>query len=205
VARVDEAHKQRQRQKILAAARTCFAHNGFHRTSMDDLLTEAGMSAGAFYRYYRGKDAVIAAIASEAVGRIASAVAGLGQEQFPPSLETSLRHVFAAVDRLARDDVAGLALQVWAETERDPVLAAVAREQFGRLRDQMSSLVERATGNPASESAEDMAAALFSLLPGYLVEQRVVGGLDPDRFVDGLLTMFRTPAQVDEQTGSRLK
>jgi AcrR family transcriptional regulator len=193
MARVDEAHRQRQRQKILSAARTCFARNGFHRTSMDDLLAEAGMSAGAFYRYYRGKDAVIAAIASEAVGRIAATVAGLVEERSTPSLETSLRRVFAAVDRLARDDVAGLALQVWAETERDPVLAAVAREQLDRLRVQLTSLVQRAIDDLPSGAAENVGAALFSLLPGYLVEQRVVGGLDPDRFVDGLLAAFRSP------------
>ena len=41
----------------------CFARSGFHKASMQDICAEAGMSAGNLYRYFRSKEAIIAAIA----------------------------------------------------------------------------------------------------------------------------------------------
>jgi TetR/AcrR family transcriptional repressor of uid operon len=40
----------------------CFARSGFHKASMQDICAEAGMSAGNLYRYFRNKEAIIAAI-----------------------------------------------------------------------------------------------------------------------------------------------
>ncbi|HEY9407971.1 MAG TPA: helix-turn-helix domain-containing protein, partial [Jiangellaceae bacterium] len=50
--RVSEAHLAARRDQILQAAWTCFARDGFHATSMQDVFAEAGLSAGAVYRYF---------------------------------------------------------------------------------------------------------------------------------------------------------
>ena len=55
--------REAQQQRILAAAMACFARSGFHKASMQDICAEAGMSAGNLYRYFRSKEAIIAAIA----------------------------------------------------------------------------------------------------------------------------------------------
>jgi AcrR family transcriptional regulator len=54
-----------QRQRILAAAMACFARDGFHGTSMQQICAEAGMSPGALYRYFRSKEELIAAIVAD--------------------------------------------------------------------------------------------------------------------------------------------
>ncbi|HEY3480630.1 MAG TPA: helix-turn-helix domain-containing protein, partial [Streptomyces sp.] len=61
--KVSEEHKESRRRQIIDAAWVCFARNGFHKTSMPDVFAEAGLSAGAVYRYFSGKEALIAAIA----------------------------------------------------------------------------------------------------------------------------------------------
>src|SRR3954471_22731131 len=63
--KVSEAHLAARRDQILAAAARCFARDGFHRTSMQDIVRESGISAGLVYRYFAGKDDVIAAIVTE--------------------------------------------------------------------------------------------------------------------------------------------
>lgn len=55
--------REAQQQRILSAAMACFARSGFHKASMQDICAEAGMSAGNLYRYFRSKEAIIAAIA----------------------------------------------------------------------------------------------------------------------------------------------
>ena len=62
MARVTEAHVEARRNQILDAAWSCFAKRGFHQTTMQDIATDAGISAGAIYRYYASKEAVLAAI-----------------------------------------------------------------------------------------------------------------------------------------------
>jgi hypothetical protein len=54
-------------KEILDAARACFARNGFHATSMQDVVVESGLSMGAVYRYCKTKDDLIQAIAKEVV------------------------------------------------------------------------------------------------------------------------------------------
>ncbi|GIH20861.1 TetR/AcrR family transcriptional regulator [Rugosimonospora africana] len=63
--KVSDAHRQARRREILDAAAACFARQGFHRTSMQDIVRESGISAGLVYRYFAGKDDVIAAIVGQ--------------------------------------------------------------------------------------------------------------------------------------------
>src|SRR5689334_6249736 len=59
VPRLTDERREARRAEIVAAARRCFARDGFHQTSMPDIAREAGMSAGAFYRYFPSKEDVI--------------------------------------------------------------------------------------------------------------------------------------------------
>jgi hypothetical protein len=43
----------------------CFAREGFHRTTMQDIVAQTGLSAGAIYRYFPAKEDIVAAIAAE--------------------------------------------------------------------------------------------------------------------------------------------
>ena len=54
-----------RREQILEAAMHCFAKRGFHQASMHDISAEAGISVGLIYRYFKNKEEVIAAIATE--------------------------------------------------------------------------------------------------------------------------------------------
>ena len=62
--KVAESHLEARREQILDAAATCFTRSGFHQTSMDDICEEAGLSPGAVYRYFGGKDEIIRAAVS---------------------------------------------------------------------------------------------------------------------------------------------
>lgn len=61
----DPVLAERRRRQILDAAMACFRRRGFHQTSMQEICAEAGLSAGALYRYFPSKAEIIAAIADE--------------------------------------------------------------------------------------------------------------------------------------------
>lgn len=52
--------KTERRQQILAAARDIFAKRGYHQTTIDDIVAQAGVARGTFYLYFEDKRAVFA-------------------------------------------------------------------------------------------------------------------------------------------------
>ena len=42
---------------------TCFARQGYHATSMDDVVRESGLSVGAIYSYFASKEDLFLALA----------------------------------------------------------------------------------------------------------------------------------------------
>lgn len=177
--RVSQQYRDERRAEILDAARTCFARDGFHQTSMQDLFAEAGLSAGAVYRYFPGKAAVIVAIAEENLRGFVSILreATSGHDDRP------LGHIIADVmdairERQRGSCVGGIALTVWAEGVRDAEIATELARAIAPVRDELTALVERhqAAGRlPDTASAAGVAATLLTLVPGYIMQLTLYG------------------------------
>jgi AcrR family transcriptional regulator len=65
VPKISPAHEQHRRAQILEAAMACFARQGYHATSMDDVVRECGLSVGAIYSYFASKEDLFLALADE--------------------------------------------------------------------------------------------------------------------------------------------
>ena len=59
---------------LLASAGAVFADRGFHNTRVDDLVAAAGVSHGAFYRYFKNKDELARILTVRAVQTVGEAV-----------------------------------------------------------------------------------------------------------------------------------
>ena len=71
--KLNAAKMEDRRRHIAMAAHRCFQREGFAAASVDSICAEAGISKGAFYVHFKGKEAVIHAVAelrSEAIGPI---------------------------------------------------------------------------------------------------------------------------------------
>ncbi len=60
--KVTEAHLEARRRQILDAAWACFARNGYHQTTMQDICRESELSPGAIYRYFPSKEDIHTAV-----------------------------------------------------------------------------------------------------------------------------------------------
>src|SRR5918992_819638 len=125
--KVSEEHLAARRRQILDAALVCFARQGFHATPMQAIFDEAGLSPGAVYRYFKGKEEIVRAIAEETVGRFAGALEP-GAER-PEEVLGRLLDLVDAVDR--RDERLRLALQVWGEASLNPRIGDLLRRVIG--------------------------------------------------------------------------
>lgn len=138
--KVDEAHFAARRRQILDAAAACFAREGFHRTSMQDIVQESGISAGLIYRYFTGKDDMIAAIVDEWHERRTTLLGADPAEGYLDVLR-------AVGDPAARPELQ-LAVQVWAETVRSPRIRETARANVDRPRELAAAALAGVVAEP---------------------------------------------------------
>lgn len=201
--KVTEEHRAARREQILDAARLCFLRNGFHATTMQDVFAEAGLSAGAVYLYFPGKEEIVRAIAFEAITEISAALEPLVDA---PGTPVPLYDVIAtAVTKLERLDIERgiprIAVQVWGEAMRSPRLAEDVKGIVSYVAPLLIRLVERHrdAGSLAPEvPVVATARALLGLIPGFIV-QRVLTGLDAATYLQGLRVLLPSGDRVGAQ------
>jgi AcrR family transcriptional regulator len=190
VPRVSEAHLAARRQQIVEAATRCFARNGFHQTSMQDVIREAGLSVGAFYRYFSSKDQLIRAIAEEKVGVIIATLEHLVRIEPPPPLHVALAELLEQVDRnLGDDGPVRIAVQVWGEAAHDPTFAELIGGIYGRIRDAAGGFAARARDAgrlPPDADPAAVAAVIVGLVQGYVIQRVLTGRVDRDVYLAGI-------------------
>ena len=194
--RVSEAHRERRREQILEAARRCFIRKGFHQSSMADVFAEAGLSAGAVYRYFRSKDEIITAIAEEVVGHVTDLLVPLVEQEPTPTLDSVIRDGLLSVDDLAFGEYgfAHLAPQVRAEALRNELLLGVIRSRYTVVREALSRLIvaeQKAGRVDVDAEPDDVAAVLFGSIIGYLLQRLLFGHLRPESYAAGLAALAR--------------
>lgn len=189
--RVSDQHLAARREQILAAATRCFARNGFHETSMQDVIAEAGLSVGAVYRYFKSKDELRGAVASENVGALLAELTTIADRE--PALPVA-DAMSAVVDLLesrltAPDGVARIAVQAWSAALFDPDLREFIQGVLWNLRAQFVRIARRAqqAGHlPVTADPEAVGAALMSIAPGYVIQHTLIGHPDAATLRAGL-------------------
>jgi AcrR family transcriptional regulator len=164
---------------------------------MQDVLAEAGLSAGAVYRYFPGKEHIVLAIATESLGEITGALTG---ELHTGELRPIDEVVGAMLERIQRldeeHDLAPLAVQVWGEAVRSPELARILADALAEVRAVIGRLVERyrAEGMLDGRGATDRTArVLTAVAAGFILQRAVLRDVDAATFRAGLAELV--PAQ----------
>jgi AcrR family transcriptional regulator len=170
---------ERNRQRILEAARVVFAREGLE-VSLDAIAREAGVGVGTVYRRFADKEQLIEALfedsLAELVGAARDALA------VPDPWEGFVTFLQGAIDRQARDR--GLKELL--------VGSAHGQEQIGRARDEIvplvTELVQRA--QRSGQLRDDVAPSDFPLIQfavGAIVEYTAEVQPDAWRRLVGLI------------------
>ncbi|MFI6833633.1 TetR/AcrR family transcriptional regulator [Kribbella sp. NPDC050241] len=195
--RVSEEYLEQRRQEILAAARICFVREGFHATSMRDVQRQAGLSAGAVYRYYPKKEDLVIAIAQDNLSVVAGTIDAVMHQAPLPPLDQVIGEIFSALqEHDEKMDVTRLALQVWGEAARSPELAARVHAQLSSIRDAFTRLVRayRREGRlAAGTSAETIGGTMLALLPGFFLQRVMLDGFTARTLQRGLHAILASP------------
>jgi AcrR family transcriptional regulator len=192
------------RQRLLQAAGEVFAQRGYDRASLDDVATAAGLTKGAVYSSFAGKDDLFYALMRERIDERLALVTEAVERQ-------------ATVLDIARDAGSGLAqlmssqrdwhllfIEFWARAVRDPEL----HDEFARERRSVRGLIAQFLEARAVEAgvklpapAEQLAVAVLALSNGIAIEHLAdPDTVDPSTFgviLGLLLDKLLTPVTTD--------
>ncbi|MFC4127615.1 TetR/AcrR family transcriptional regulator [Nocardia rhizosphaerae] len=197
--RVSEEHLERRRQQILEAAQRCFTRKGFHETSMQDVFAESGLSAGAVYRYFPGKNDIIFALILETMTPLRGRMAEIIRADPAPTPAEVVRQITAeVVKRGGPDGPLRLAPQAWALAMVQPEASIPVRRAIAGMRDLWREYAVRIRdlGWIAPDADVDaLAKAIIGVLPGFMLQHLLLEDADPGTFAHGIevLMSIRPP------------
>jgi AcrR family transcriptional regulator len=161
----------RQRELLFEATVELVARRGYLNTSLDQIVTAAGVGYGAFYDLYAGKEDCFLAAFDRIVEEAAAAVeiAAAGEEEWPRQVAAALALLLAlAVAEPARARIALVEIQAAGPAAYTHFQAAVERA--------LPKLREGRDFNPVTEGLSE--ALEDAILGGvvWIVHQRLVKG-----------------------------
>jgi AcrR family transcriptional regulator len=198
VPRITAARANAQRERILDAALTCFAREGFHAASMQDIVAESGLSPGAIYGYFDSKTDVVMAIASE---RHAMERRRMEHALTAADLDASLVRLVEGFVLGLRDPGEKrwrrLAVQLWAESLSNPRLRREALAGVSQAIEVLSPMIRKAQGEgrwPGHLNPESAARVMIAILQGVSLQSAWDDTIDIARFASALRIMIDPPA-----------
>lgn len=172
--KVSQAHLEARRRQILDAAIVCFARQGFHRTTMQDIVAQSRLSPGAIYNYFAGKDAIIQAIAD---ARHARERALIGEAEKASTVSEALMRIcdafFGDLDDPQERRRRRVSIQLWAEAQRSPRILKLVRRGIDRPRRLLRALI--VTGQRRGEIPRDLdpdatARFMIAVFHGFVLQ-----------------------------------
>lgn len=194
--KITAERRSHQRQRIIDAMLTAIRRQGVAATSMPDVMELSGLSAGAVYRYFAGKDEIFRAAAMQVIQGRSDVLAGLASRSPTPSPGDALKILWDTVAGGALDS--GTILQIWGHATTQADLKSVALEVWTELHTQVETyLVAWFTQQKRSEPARDArraAPVMIALVQGHVVQTALTGQHDTDTFLTGLDSLLTNPA-----------
>ena len=194
--RVTADHLEARRAEILRAALRCFARDGFHTTSVRDVVRESGLSAGAVYSYFPSKAELVAGAVAPMLDALTTALDAVVHPGRAADPEHSPAEAAAEVLRRVypiavggETDYTRIAVTAWGEALRDPAVHDIVERTYGKVRGTLAERVARwrdAGHLPRDTDVEALAQVILSTLLGFLTQHAVLGDVDLDRYTTAM-------------------
>jgi TetR/AcrR family transcriptional regulator, transcriptional repressor for nem operon len=179
-------HKRDTREKILESARRLFNRKGYSGVSIEEIMSDAGLTHGGFYRHFTGKNELYAAAVRQFLCKKTPAAWQKRREPSAVTKPRAQRIVDAYFSREHFDDRDGCCplLGTASDVQRH---GEVVKAAYQEVVEQMVKVFE---DHLNERQARERALALVALCVGGMVLARNVG--DPD-----LADEFRRTAHAE--------
>ncbi|QWD01358.1 TetR/AcrR family transcriptional regulator [Polynucleobacter paneuropaeus] len=164
------------REKILIAARACFAQQGFAGTSMNDIQLAADCSRGNLYHHFKAKEEIVQIITTLNLGRFCDRIETILKEsdERDLSLLEIIKELASFAEEITKGPGKGMAFHVWSLSIVEPEVRKTMLIYFERIRsglEQKIILLMKKGKLKKDKNTEQLSVALFGLvIPGFTVQ-----------------------------------
>lgn len=164
------------REKILVAARACFAAQGFAGTSMRDIQTAAQCSRGNLYHHFKAKEELVQIIIMQNLGRYSERIETILKESNDRDLSLSdvVEDLASFAEEITKGPGKGMAFHAWSLAMVDADIRATMLQYFERIRSALEQkiLILQKNGHIAkTRDVQNLSVTLFGLLiPGFTLQ-----------------------------------
>ena len=190
--KITEKQRDARRDQILTAAWKCFHNRGIHATSMEQIIREAGLSAGAVYLYFKSKEELILSAITAQMTAVHDEVLPLVEKDQPETPSEFIQQVTESIARFTSRmdfDLNAVILMCWSEAQTNPKVKSLVRGYQKGYRKSLSKLIERWQKKgliDAKADPDDIAKALFSFLLGFIAQSALIGDIKPRSLTRGI-------------------
>jgi AcrR family transcriptional regulator len=210
VPRITDERREARREQVLEAARACLEEHGLEAVSMEMIIARSGLSTGAVYGYFKGKEQIINAAVIEGTAEMAKELAPVFTIPEPPPFPEFVEQLLRAVTGFGRHkqgDIDRLAVSIhgWSHSQSDPELKVATRASYSGLRRTFLDAVRRgqAAGTfDATADPEGMAELLTSITLGFVAQRALAGSADVTAHVAALKALTNRSAVDRIASGS---
>jgi AcrR family transcriptional regulator len=178
--RVSAAHEQEIRRRIVVAALRVFSDRGYYRATIQDVVRESGLSVGAIYTYFSGKDELFLATCdlstSQALGELGVRLAR--HDTVATRLAVAIAFFGDSVLDWNDGSPARFLIQAWAQADQEPSVREMLVRRRERLNTLSRLLIQEGIGKgdlPSWLDVDAAAAGATALLDGLLLQQVEAG------------------------------
>ncbi len=165
------------REKILQSALACFANKGYHKTTMDDIVAQSGLSKGALYWHFKNKQDLFFSLI----------------EWFMLEFSEEIFHAWtddmSAADKIRAMTIASVEgseqlvpffkvlLDFWAQTTEDEQLLRIFDNTLAEFQNQVGAIIEQgiANGEFRPVNASHLSLALFGVVDSLFLYKTLLG------------------------------
>lgn len=193
--KVSEEHLIERKDQILQAAARRFAQEGFHATSMAEIIAESGLSAGSVYRYYKSKDELIAAIVERYMSSLIADFMQINQNSANPAeaIASAIQLLSARIDDHG-DPFSRMLPQILSEVMRNSSAREQAQKVYGALLDFFAEVVRRAQAKGNMRADLDPVGAsrvMLSLGQGFILQKMILQvQVQPEVYAETVRRLF---------------
>ena len=198
--RITEERREARREQILDAARACLLEHGLEAVSMEMIIARSGLSTGAVYRYFKGKDEIIGAAVAASASEIGAAVAPIlinPTSRLPSQLVEELLaawvgYAHSGVGAAVGVDRMPTALHGWSYAQTDPQLKAALQASLRGFREACVPIIKQwqADGVVAGGVEPDaVAQLLLSISLGFVAQRALTGDAEVEAHAGALAAL----------------
>lgn len=188
--KVSDEYRQARRDEIVDVAIRCFLARGFGRTSIADLVSESGLSAGAIYgNFPGGKDEIFVTAAT----RILTTRRSELEERRRAGILSPGEVVASLVSGVSGEQISAVLPQLWGEAAVDPEIRTLVHGVFAELRATVvDAIAEWASAHPEKIDGDPqvwavrVAPIILSTAPGFILQKTLLPDFDAEAYIAAL-------------------